>query len=92
MRGLANEQTTRSKLTRVAETINGLYKAEVTHKDGPWRGLEDVERATLTLFREQWVAWFNNRRRLHPIGDLPPAEFEKMYHQQTELSDVAWLR
>ncbi len=70
----------------LAETINGLYKAQVIYKDGPWRdlkdgplrGLEDIERATLT-----WVAWFNNRRLLRPIGDLPPAEFERMYHQQT---------
>lgn len=52
----------------LAETINGLYNAEVIHKNGPWRGLDDVERATLT-----WVEWFNNRRLLRPIGDLPPA-------------------
>ncbi len=44
----------------LAETINGLYKAQVIHKDGLWCGLEDVERATLTLFRDRWVAWFNN--------------------------------
>ncbi len=68
----------------LAETINGLYKAEVIHKDGPRRGLEDVEHATLT-----WVEWFNNRRLPRPIGDLPPAEFEMMYHQQTESSNVA---
>ena len=60
----------------LAETINGPYKAEVIYKDGPWRGLEDVERATLTLFLDQWVTWFNNRR-LRPIGDLPPTEFER---------------
>ena len=53
----------------LAETMNGLYKAEVIHKDGPWRGLEDVEIATLN-----WVDWFNNRRLLTPIGDIlnPP--------------------
>jgi putative transposase len=68
----------------LAETINGLYKAEVIHKDGPWRGLDDVERATLT-----WVDWFNKRRLLQPIGDVPPAEFEMMYHQRTESSNVA---
>ena len=68
----------------LAETINGLYKAEVIHKNGPWRGLDDVERATLT-----WVDWFNNRRLLQPIGDVPPVEFEMMYHQQTESSKVA---
>ena len=68
----------------LAETINDLYKAEVIYKDGHWRGLEDVERATLT-----WVEWFNNRRLLRPIGDVPPAEFEMRYHQQTESSNVA---
>lgn len=68
----------------LAETINGLYKAEVIHKDGPWRGLDEVERATLT-----WIDWFNHRRLLRPIGDVPPAEFETMYYQQTESSNVA---
>jgi putative transposase len=68
----------------LAETINGLYKAEVIHKDGPWRGLDDVERATLT-----WIDWFNKRRLLQPIGDVPPAEFEMMYHQRNESSNVA---
>ncbi len=61
----------------LAETISGLYKAEVIHKDGPWRGLDDVERATLI-----WVDWFNHHRLLRAIGDVPPAEFEMMYHQK----------
>jgi len=68
----------------LAETINGLYKAEVIHKDGPWRGLDDVEQATLT-----WVDWFNHRRLLRPIGDIPPAEYELLYDQQTESSNAA---
>ena len=68
----------------MAETINGLYKAEVIHKDGPWRNLDDVEHATLT-----WVDWFNHRRLLQPLGDRPPAEFEMLYYQQAELSNVA---
>lgn len=68
----------------LAETINGLYKAEVIHKDGPWKGLDDVERATLT-----WVEWFNNRRILSSIGDVPPKEFEEMYYQQTGSAKVA---
>ena len=68
----------------LAETINGLYRAEAIHKDGPWRRLDDVERATLTC-----VEWFNNRPLLRPIGDRPPAEFEMMYHQQTGSSNVA---
>ena len=64
----------------MAESINALYKAEVIYKDGPWRGLEDVERETLT-----WVDWFNNRRILQPIGDMPPAEYELMYYQNPGL-------
>jgi putative transposase len=62
-----------------AETINGLYKAEVIWRRGPWRNIEAVEYATL-----EWVDWFNNRRLLEPIGDVPPAEFEQMYYQQQE--------
>ena len=63
----------------LAETINGLYKAEIIHKSGPWKGLDEVEQATLT-----WVEWFNNRRLLQPIGDVPPAEYENLYYQQAE--------
>ncbi len=61
----------------LAETINGLYKAEVIWPNGPWRGSEEVEFATL-----EWVDWFNHRRILEPIGNIPPAEFEAMYVQQ----------
>ena len=68
----------------MAESINALYKAEVIYKDGPWRGLEEVERATLT-----WVDWFNNRRILEPIGDIPPAEYELLYYQNPESSEAA---
>ncbi len=58
----------------LAETINGLYKAEVVHRRGPWRNLEAGEFATL-----EWVDWFNNRRLLEPIGFIPPAEAEERY-------------
>jgi putative transposase len=68
----------------MAESINALYKAEVIYKEGPWRGLEEVERATLT-----WVDWFNNRRILQPIGDIPPVEYELMYYQNPESSKAA---
>ena len=61
----------------LAETINGLYKAEVIRPNGPWRSFDEVEFATL-----EWVDWFNNRRLLEPIGYVPPAEFEAMYDQQ----------
>jgi putative transposase len=60
----------------LAETINGLFKAEVIYRDGPWKGLEAVEWATL-----DWVDWFNNKRRLEPIGYIPPAEFEQLYYE-----------
>ena len=63
----------------LAETINGLYKAEVIHRRGPWRGFEAVEFATL-----EWVDWFNNRRLLEPIGNIPPAEAEARYDAQSE--------
>ena len=59
----------------LAETINGLYKAEVIHRRGPWRCMEAVEFATL-----EWVDWFNNRRLLEPIGNVPPAEAEANYY------------
>jgi len=62
----------------LAETVIGLYKAELIHRRGPWRGMEDVEYATL-----EWVDWFNNRRLLEPIGNVPPAEFEAAYHRST---------
>jgi len=61
----------------LAETINGLYKTEVIWRRGPWRGVDDVEYATLV-----WVDWFNNRRLLEPLGYVPPAEFEAAYYQQ----------
>jgi transposase InsO family protein len=64
----------------MAETINGLYKAEVIHKRR-WRTRAEVELATL-----EWVDWFNHRRLLEPIGNIPPAEAEERYYQQlTEL-------
>jgi transposase InsO family protein len=63
----------------LAETINGLYKAEVIHRRGPWRNFEAVEFATL-----EWVDWFNNRRLLEPIGNIPPAEAEARYYATIE--------
>lgn len=63
----------------LAETINGLYKAEVIWRRGPWRSLKQVEFATL-----EWVDWFNNRRLLEPIGNIPPNEAEARYYAQLE--------
>ncbi|PNE09619.1 MAG: IS3 family transposase [Beijerinckiaceae bacterium] len=68
----------------LAETINGLYKAEVIHRRGPWRSFEAVEFATL-----EWVDWFNNRRLLEPIGNIPPAEAEERYYAMTEQPAMA---
>ena len=60
----------------LAETIIGLYKAELISSRGPWRTVEDVELATLA-----WVDWFNQRRLLWPIGGVPPAEFETAWQK-----------
>jgi Transposase and inactivated derivatives len=60
----------------LAETINGLYKAEIIHRRS-WPNLQAVEMATL-----EWVDWFNHRRILQPIGNIPPAEAEQRYYQQ----------
>ena len=68
----------------LAETINGLYKTELIRQQGPWKNLDQVEIATL-----RWVDWFNNRRLLQSIGDVPPAEKESMYYQQQEGSAEA---
>lgn len=63
----------------LAETVIGLFKTELIRHRGPWRSLEDVEFATL-----QWVDWFNNRRLLESIGDVPPARFEAAYYARIE--------
>ena len=68
----------------LAETINGLYKAEVIHRRGPWRNFEAVEFATL-----EWVDWFNSRRLLEPIGFIPPAEAEERYFAMQNDTDMA---
>jgi putative transposase len=68
----------------LAETINGLYKAEVIHRRGPWRSFEAVEFATL-----EWVDWFNHRRILEPIGNIPPAEAEEQYYAMQDKLPVA---
>ena len=68
----------------LAETINGLYKAEVIHRRGPWRNFEAVEMATL-----EWVDWFNHRRLLEPIGNIPPAEAEERYYAMMDTIPMA---
>lgn len=68
----------------LAETVIGLFKAEVIHRRGPWRSFEAVEFATL-----EWVDWYNNRRLLEPIGHVPPAEAEAAYYAQLEVMPMA---
>ena len=68
----------------LAETINGLYKAEVIHRRGPWRSFDAVEYATL-----EWVDWFNTRRLLEPIGNVPPAEAEANFYAALETESMA---
>jgi transposase InsO family protein len=60
----------------LAETINGLFKTEVIRRRGPWKGLDEVEYATL-----EWVHWFNTSRLLEPIGYVSPSEYEKAYFE-----------
>jgi transposase InsO family protein len=71
----------------LAESVIGLYKTEEIHRRGPWRSVEDVEFATL-----EWVAWYNTRRLLEPLGYLSPDEFERSYYNcQTALAELAVL-
>ena len=68
----------------LAETVIGLFKTEVIRCCGPWRSLEAVEWATL-----EWVDWFNHRRLLEPIGNIPPAEAEAHYQDTLEETALA---
>jgi transposase InsO family protein len=68
----------------LAETINGLYKAEVIHRRGPWRSFEAVEFATL-----EWVDWFNHRRLLERIGNIPPTEAEERSYAMLDEQKLA---
>jgi putative transposase len=70
----------------MAESVNALYKAEVIHRRGPWRGLDEVEYATL-----EWVAWYNSQRLMGPLGHVPPAEYEEQYHRAQADSAVLAL-
>ena len=65
----------------LAETIIGLYKTELVRRRGPWKGIDDLEYATL-----EWVDWFNHRRLLEPIGHVPPAEFEAAFRGEEDPS------
>jgi putative transposase len=71
----------------LAETIIGLYKTELIRRRGPWKGIDQVEYATL-----EWVDWFNHRRLLEPIGHVPPAEFEATYDRRKDPSRTTGLK
>ena len=68
----------------LAETINGLFKAEVIHRRGPWRSFDAVEYATI-----EWVGWLNNRRLLEPTKNIPPAEAEANFYAALETEALA---
>ena len=68
----------------LAESVIGLFKTEVIRREGPWRGIEPVEFATL-----DWVCWYNQRRILEPLGYVPPEEFEDMYYRNQTASPTA---
>jgi transposase InsO family protein len=71
----------------LAESIIGLYKTEEIRRRGPWKGVEEVEFATL-----EWVAWYNTRRLLEPLGYVPPDEFERAYYRhQTAPAELVTL-
>ena len=71
----------------LAESVIGLYKTELIHKRAPWKDLDQVEYATL-----EYVDWFNHRRLLEPIGDIPPAEKEANYHQEHTPAPLAGVK
>lgn len=68
----------------LAETINGLYKAEVIHRRSSWKTIEAVELETLA-----WVSWFNHQRLMAPLGYIPPAEAEKLYYERQSSMQIA---
>ena len=67
----------------LAESVIGLFKTEVIWQRGPWRGLEDVEFATL-----EWVWWFNHHRLLEPLGHIPPVEYEEAFFRRQDTLDL----
>jgi len=71
----------------LAEAVNSLYKTELIRQQGPWRGVDDVELATLG-----WVHWFNTGRLHGTLDDIPPAEFEAAYNHQQETSQSVGIQ
>ena len=71
-------------MTALAESVIGLYKSELIKARKPWKGFDDLEIATA-----EWVDWFNHRRLLEPIGNIPPAEAEEQYYAAADIIDMA---
>jgi putative transposase len=71
-------------INALAESFNGLYKTELIRRNGPWRGLDDVEFATL-----EYIDWFNHRRLHTQIGMTPPADLEARHYRQTTTATKA---
>jgi putative transposase len=69
----------------LAETVNGLYEAELIHRRGPWRSVEQVELAT-----SEWVHWWNTGRLHSACDDVPPAEYEAAYWASQQVAPAAW--
>jgi len=67
----------------LAETLNGLYKTELVHRQGPWRNMQGLKMATL-----RWIDWFNTRPLLGPIGNIPPVEAEENFYVQRDALDM----
>ena len=81
----ADHHLTYRDVNALAETIIGLYKTELVRHRGPWRGLDDLELATL-----EWVDWFNHRRlHHHNVGRVPPAEAEDLHYRQQHSGNQA---
>lgn len=68
----------------LAETVNGLYKAELIHRQGPWRTVDQVELAT-----SEWVHWWNTQRLHSACGDVPPVEYEAAYRATLQATAAA---
>jgi hypothetical protein len=74
-------------INALAETVIGLYKAELIRRRGPWKGLDQIEYATV-----EWVDWFNHRQLLEPIGHVPPAEFEAAHWRRETPGTIEGLK
>jgi len=79
----ADANGSRPRARALAETINGLYKTEVIRRRSSWKTLEEVELETLN-----WFKWFNNRRLLEPIGNIPPDEAEEIFYINLNTLDM----